>query len=109
MGRGAKLDDICPHRPLETVLIPKHNDFTNRTSNENMSKAIFLYARNIHMAKDQPEFEYLTLDTMEIVTRGAGISFEPDTNTIEKINKLAIMDSSKIFCPSFTKLKPKKN
>ena len=108
MGRGAKIQDVCPHRPLETVLIPKHNDFTNRTSNTNMSKAIFLHAKNIHMAKDRPEFEYLTLDTMEVVTRGVGINFEPDTETIDKLNSLANSETSKVFCPSYTKTKAKR-
>ena len=70
MGRGAKIQDICPHRPLETVLVAKHNDLTNRTTNENMTKAIFLHTKNIHMPKDKREFEYLTLDSMEIITRG---------------------------------------
>ena len=50
MGRGTRIQDICPHRPLETVLIPKHNEFTNWTSYENMCKAIFLHTRNIHIS-----------------------------------------------------------
>jgi hypothetical protein len=60
------------------------------------------------MAKDKPEFEYLTLDTMEIVTRGEGIHFEPDTKTVGRLNTLAITESSKLFCPSFTKTKSKR-
>ena len=103
MGRGAKIQDICPHRPLETVLVAKHNDLTNRTTNENMTKAIFLHTKNIHLPKDKREFEYLTLDSMEIITRGEGIPFEPDLKTIERLNVLASTESSKLFCPSFTK------
>ena len=60
------------------------------------------------MSKVKPEFEYLTLDTMEIVTRGVGIKFEPDTATIEKLNSLANSETSKIFCPSYTKTKAKR-
>ena len=108
MGRGAKIQDVCPHRPLETVLIPKHNEFTNRTTNENMCKSIFLYTKNTHMQKDKPEFDFLTLDTMEIVTRGEGIKFEPDTDTIERLNSLASSDTSKLFCPSYMKTKEKR-
>jgi len=108
MGRGAKIQDICPHRPLETVLVAKHNDQTNKTTNENMTKAIFLHTKNIHMPKDKREFEYLTLDSMEIITRGEGIPFEPDLKTIERLNTLANTESSKLYYPSFTKTKSKK-
>ena len=108
MGRGAKIQDICPHRPLETVLVAKHNDVTNRTTNENMTKAIFMHTKNIHLPKDKREFEYLTLDSMEIITRGEGIPFELDTETIEKLNSLASSETSKLFCPSYTKTKAKR-
>jgi hypothetical protein len=40
LGRNARLNDICP---LETVLVAKHNDVTNRTSNQNVVEAIFLF------------------------------------------------------------------
>ena len=108
MGRGAKIQDICPHRPLETVLVAKHNDQTNKTTNENMTKAIFLHTKNIHLPKDKREFEYLTLDSMEIITRGEGIPFEPDLKTTERLNTLANTESSKLYCPSFTKTKSKR-
>ena len=108
MGRGAKLQDMCPHRPLETVLVAKHNEVTNRTSNKNMCKAIFLYAKNTHMQKDKPEFEYLTLDTMEIITRGEGIPFEADAANIDRINDLANTETSQIYCPLHAKIKTKR-
>ena len=108
MGRGAKIQDICPHRPLETVLIAKHNDLTNRTTNENMTKAIFLHTKNIHMTKIKREFEYLTPSSMEIITRGEGIPFEPDLKIIERLNTFANTESSKLYCPSFTKTKSKR-
>ena len=73
LGRGSNLQEVCPHRPLETVLIAKHNHLTNKTSNANVTKAIFLHAKNIHLPKDKREFEYITLDSMEIITRGEGI------------------------------------
>ena len=60
------------------------------------------------MSKDKPEFEYLTLDMMEIVTRGVGINFEPDTKTIERLNSLANSENSKLFCPSYGKIKSKR-
>ena len=60
------------------------------------------------MHKDKPEFEYLTLDTMKIVTRGEGVQFEPDTETIERLNSLASSETSKLFCPSYTKTKAKR-
>ena len=108
MGRGAKIQDTCPHRPLETVLVAKYNEVTNRTTNENMCKSIFLYAKNTHMQQDKPEFEYLTIDTFEIATRGEGIPFDPDSEAIEKLNSLASSETSKLFCPSYTKTKAKR-
>ena len=64
--------------------------------------------KNIHLPKDKREFEYLTLDSMEIITRGEGIPFELDTETIEKLNSLASSETSKLFCPSYTKTKAKR-
>ena len=60
------------------------------------------------MQKDKPEVEFLTLDTMEIVTRGEGIKCEPDTDTIERLNSLASSETSKLFCPSYSKTKEKR-
>ena len=60
------------------------------------------------MPKDKREFEYLTQDSMEIITRGEGISFEPNSDTIDRINVLASTESSKLLCPSFTKTKSKR-
>jgi hypothetical protein len=45
---------------------------------------------------------------MEIITRGEGIPFEPDLKTIERLNTLANTESSKLYCPSFTKTKSKR-
>jgi pantothenate kinase-related protein Tda10 len=44
---------------------------------------------------------------MEIITRGEGIPFEPDLKTTERLNTLANTESSKLYCPSFTKSKSK--
>ena len=89
LGRNARLNDICPHKPLETVLIAKHNDVTNRTSNQNVVEAIFLFASNIHTtSKSKPEFSYLTVDTLEVITRGEGTPFRIKDFHIDKINRL---------------------
>jgi len=62
LGRNAKMEDTCPHKPLETVLVSKNNDITNRTGNHNMTEAIFLYASNIHVtSKQKTEFTFLTM------------------------------------------------
>ena len=36
LGRSARMKDICPHKPLETLLVSNYNDVTNNTLNENM-------------------------------------------------------------------------
>ena len=41
LGRNAKMEDTCPHKPLETVLVSKNNDITNRTGNQNMTRQFF--------------------------------------------------------------------
>ena len=60
------------------------------------------------LPKDKREFEYLTLDSMEIITRGEVIPFESDSDTIDRINVLASTESSKLFCPSYKKTKSKR-
>jgi len=106
LGRNARMEDICPHKPLETVLVSKHNDVTNNTSNENMTESVFLYATNIHlMPTGKPEFEYLTVNTLEKITRGEGDQFKILPDHIESINRLAASPSSLLFCPSFQKYK----
>ena len=37
-----------------------------------------------------------------------GISFEPGTDTIDRINLLASTETSKLFCPSYKKTKAKR-
>ena len=109
LGRNARLVDICPHKPLETVLIAKHNDITNRTSNQNVIEAIFLFASNIHtVSKSKPEFSYLTVDTLEVITRGEGTPFRVKDFHIDKINRLSNAPNSILFCPSFQKAKAKR-
>ena len=72
LGRNAKMEDTCPHKPLETVLVSKNNDITNRTGNQNMIEAVFLYASNIHVtSKQKTEFTFLIIDTLKKITRGA--------------------------------------
>ena len=103
------MKDVCPHRPLQTILVAKHNDTTNNTANENKTEAVFLYATNIHlMPKGKPEFEFLTVNTLEKITRGEGESFKPLPTHIEAINRLAGSPNSLLFCPSFQKYKNRK-
>jgi hypothetical protein len=110
LGRNARMKDVCPHRPLETILVAKHNDTTNNTSNENKTEAVFLYATNIHlMPKGKPEFEFLTVNTLEKITRGEGDSFKPLPTHIEAINRLASSPNSMLFCPSFQKFKNRRS
>ena len=109
LGRNARLADICPHKPLETVLIAKHNDITNKTSNQNVIEAIFLFSSNIHtVSKSKPEFSYLTVDTLEVITRGEGTPFRVKDFHIDKINRLSNAPNSILFCPSFQKAKAKR-
>jgi hypothetical protein len=109
LGRNAKIEDICPHKPLETVLVTKNNDITNRTGNQNMTEAIFLYASNIHIAsKQRTEFTFLTIDTLEKITRGSGDKLKVNQIHVDKINRLSNSPNSLLFCPSFQKLKAKK-
>jgi hypothetical protein len=109
LGRNARLNDICLHKPLETVLGAKHNDVTNRTSNQNVVEAIFLFASNIHTtSKSKPEFSYLTVDTLEVITRGEGTPFRIKDFHVDKINRLSNAPNSILFCPSFMKAKAKR-
>ena len=109
LGRNARIEDVCPHKPLETILVSKHNDTTNNISNENKTEAIFLYATNIHlMPKGKPEFEFLTVNTLEKITRGEGDPFKTLPIHIESINRLAGSPNSLLFCPSFKKFKERR-
>ena len=109
LGRNARLADICPHKSLETVLIAKHNDITNRTSNHNVIEAIFLFSSNINtVSKSKPEFNYLTVDTLEVITRGEGTPFRIKDFHIDNINRLSNAPNSILFCPSFQKAKAKR-
>lgn len=107
-GRGVNLDKVCPHRPLETVLVAKHNDYTNTTYRENMGKAIFLFASNIHIKKDAPEFTYMMVDTLETVTRKKGIKCQINDELVKRINQMANTPTSRLFCPSFAKFTERK-
>ena len=109
LGRNAKMEDTCPHKPLETVLVSKNNDITNRTGNQNMIEAVFLYASNIHVtSKQKTEFTFLIIDTLKKITRGAGDKLNVDQQHITKINRLANAPNSLLFCPSFQKIKAKR-
>ena len=109
LGRNAKMEDICPHKPLETVLVSKNNDITNRTGNQNMMKAIFLYASNIHIAsKQRTEFTFLTIDTLEKITRASGDKLKVNQIHVDKINRLSNSPNSLLFWPFLQKLKAKK-
>lgn len=109
LGRNARMEDTCPHKPLETVLVSKHNDITNRTGNQNMTEAVFLYASNIHVAsKQMMEFILLTMDTLKKITRGAGDELHAEQQHIDKINRLVNSPNSLLFFPSFQKLRAKK-
>ena len=106
LGRNARLNDICLHKPLETVLGAKHNDVTNRTSNQNVVEAIFLFSSNIHTtSKSKPEFSYLTVNTLEVITRGEGTPFRIKDFHVDKINRLSNAPNSLHFCPSYMKAK----
>ena len=110
LERNARMRDVCPHKPLETILVAKHNDLTNSASNENKTEAIFLYATNIHlMSKGKPEFEFLTVNTPEKITRGEGDSFKTLPIHIDAINRLAGSPNSISFCPSFQKFKNRRS
>ena len=87
------------------VLVAKKNDKTNRTSNENMVEALLLVAPNINIKKGKtPEFTYLSLDTLEPITRGSGIKMRIDQKYVTKLIQVAMTPTSQFFCPSFAKL-----
>ncbi len=104
-GNNVELEQVYTHYPLEMVLVAKKNDETNRTSNESMVEALFLFASNINIKKGKtPKFTYLALDTLKPITRGAGIKMRIDQKYTTKLNQVAMTLTSQFFCPSFAKL-----
>ena len=96
---------IVRHLPAQAIGQLDHE----QDRKPNMTEEIFLYASNIHVtSKQRTEFTFLTMDTLEKITRGAGDKLNAEQQHIEKINRLANSPNSLLFCPSFQKLKAKK-